>query len=162
MHYSPFYQRHPLSFCANTNTRSGSTLIKGSVDRWVLAGRFVQTKKKKFELPSGAFPKQNLWSTLLRSLKWYKRCQEEEEEFGNAEEEFLADLRFDYDIYTPFPLCTPHAGPFMHWMRVHQRREQMVGVGDHFLSTCQGKGTIESWLAYAFFMHVICCSWIVK
>jgi len=53
-------QRHPLSFCANTNTRSGSTLIKGSVDR---------------------------------SLKWYKRCQEEEEEFGNAEEEFLADLR---------------------------------------------------------------------
>ena len=35
------------------------------------------------------------------------------------------------------------------WMRVHQRREQMAGVGDHFLSTCQGKGTIESLLAYA-------------
>ena len=40
--------------------------------------------------------------TLLRSLKWYKRCQEEEN-FGNAEEEFLADLRFYCDIY---PLST--------------------------------------------------------
>ena len=77
------------------------------------------------------------------------RCQEEEEEFGNAAEEFLADLRFNYDIYTLFPLCSPNSGPFMHWMRLHQRREQMAGVGDHFLSTCQGKGTIESLLAYA-------------
>jgi len=28
-----------------------------------------------------------------RSLKWHKRCQEGEEEVGNADEEFLADLR---------------------------------------------------------------------
>ena len=56
--------------------------------------------------------KKNSWGTvsvkfsdikaLLRSLKWYNRCLEAED-FGNAEDEFLADLRFYCDIH---PLST--------------------------------------------------------
>ena len=64
-----------------------------------LTKSLFSNRKKKFELSSGAFLKKKFWSTLLRSLKWHKRCQEGEEEVGNADEEFLADLRFNYDIY---------------------------------------------------------------